>query len=274
MMASTRHPKSYEREPADIEREIAETRQAIDSTVGELGQRLAPSQLMDDARNYVKETAVRGVNSMWTRMSDNAVPLGLIGSGVVWMMASRRSHQGEAYSSGYSSGYSSEQGYRFYDEQTPSLRERAGEAAASGAERARELAASSAERAREVGHGLRERGAELGESAQQQMHRARQGFDTMRAEQPLLLGIAALACGALLGGLIPTTRREDRLVGEVRDQVVGAARELGAEKVQEVREAAERTLREGSDAQGSEAQSKQRSASFSGAPITPQGPGI
>lgn len=251
-MATSKPPKSYEtREPAEIERDIAETRQAIDSTVGELGQRLAPSQLVEDARTYVKETAVRGVNSVWTRMSDNAVPLGLIGGGVAWMLATRRSGNGYAFD---------EESY----ESGPGLRERASEAAASGAERAREVA----ERVRERSHELRERGAELGEQAQARVHRARQSLDTMRSEQPLLLGIAALACGAIVGGLIPPTRREDRLVGEVRDQVVGAAAEKGAEKVEEVRQAAERTVREGS------AEPPAQQQPFSAPPAAPRGPGI
>jgi len=262
-MASSKHPKTYQREPAEIERDIAQTRQAIDSTVGELGQRLAPSQLVEDARNYVKETAVRGANSMWTRMSDNAVPLGLIGGGVVWMIASRRSR---------GNGYSFEEEAES-DESGSGLRERARDVAASGAERAREVG----ERVRERGHELRERGAELGVRAQERAHRMRESVATLRSEQPLLLGIAALACGALLGGLIPATRREDRLIGEVRDQVVGAATEMGAEKVEEVRQAAERTVREvGSEARSSEQrseQSQQRPLSTEPS-ITPRAPGF
>jgi hypothetical protein len=270
MMASTRHPKTYQREPAEIERDIAQTRQAIDSTVGELGQRLAPSQLVDDARTYVKETAVRGMNTMWTRMSDNAVPLGLIGGGVAWMIASRRS-RGNGY-------YGFEEEYEGYEtgssEGGPGLRERAREMAASGAERAREVG----ERVRERGHELRERSAHLGERAQERAHRVRERVDTMRDEQPLLLGIAALACGALLGGMIPATRREDRLIGEVRDQVVGAATEAGAEKLEEARQAAERTVREmGGSEQRSEQQRsdqpQQRPLSTE-PPITPRAPGF
>lgn len=227
MTEATRSGASETREPAEIERDIAETRRAIDSTVEELGERLAPSQLVDDAKTYVKESAVRGVNSMRTRMSDNAVPLGLIGGGLVWMLASRRRHGG---GHGYDYGYDE----RFErDEAGRGLRESAGELAASGAERAREVAGK-----------VRDRGAELGERAQFEAHRAREAFDTLRVEDPLLLGIAALACGALLGGLMPATRREDRLVGELRDQVVGAATDAGVEKVEQVREAAETKTRE------------------------------
>jgi hypothetical protein len=246
MTEATGSKQTETREPAEIERDIAQTRRAIDSTVEELGERLAPSQLVDDAKSYMKETAVRQVNNMWTRMSDNAVPLGLIGGGVVWMLASRRHHA--AYDNDYDYGRDG----RFQREDSRhGIRETASELAASGTERAREVAGR-----------IRERGADVAGRAQDQVqrqaHLARETFDTMRDEQPLLLGIAALACGALIGGMVPTTRREDELVGELRDQVVDAATEAGREKVEQVREAAETKAREVGSRQSEGAPSSER----------------
>ena len=263
-MATSKPPRNSEpRDPDEIEREIAETRQAIDSTVGELGQRLAPSQLVDDAKSYVKESAVRGVNSLRTRMSGNAVPLALIGGGVVWMLSSRRSHDEYGYGHGYDEPRHDTEGG--WTSQHGSMHERAGE-----------LASRTADRAREVSGRVRERGAELGgraqEQARRQMSRARHGLDTMREEQPLLLGLAALAAGALIGGAIPATRREDELVGEVRDQVVGAAAEAGVEKAEQVKQAAEKTAREARESQGQGRQQRQQQPAPP--PITPRGPGI
>src|SRR5690606_41974167 len=91
-MATENPERSEVREPAEIERDIAQTREAIDSTVDELGQRRAPSQLMDDAKSYVKETAKRRANSLWSTLSDNCIPLLLIGGGMVWMESPHRGH--------------------------------------------------------------------------------------------------------------------------------------------------------------------------------------
>lgn len=236
-MASVKHPNEP-REPAEIERDIEETRLAIDTTVGELGQRLAPRQLVDEARTYVKETAVRGMNSMWTRMSDNAVPLGLIGGGMLWMLASRRGrHDGAAYA--YDEGYEGEGAWeerRWQGGESSSARERL----AQTGERAREMGSQ----LRERGHEWRERGADLGhrarERARERMDQARHGLHTMRSDQPLLLALACVAAGALIGSMIPSTRREDAMLGEQRDRLVDA----GAEKVEQVREAAASKARE------------------------------
>jgi hypothetical protein len=258
-MATSKPPKSSEtRDPEEIERDIAETRQAIDETVDELGQRLAPSQLVDDAKSYVKESAVRGVHGLRSRMSDNAVPLALIGGGIVWMMSSRRRDQ---YA--YDDDYDQERGYQSDWESSShgGMRERAGE-----------LASRTTDRAREMTGRFRDRGAELRgrarERAREGMSRARHGFDTMRTDQPLLLALAALAAGALIGGALPSTRREDELLGSVRDTAIGKAAEAGKEKVEQVKQAAERTVRETREGQQGRGQQQRQQ------PTPPMAPGI
>ena len=66
--------------------------------------------------------------------------------------------------------------------------------------------------------------------------RARQGWDRMLTEQPLLVGALGLAVGAALGALLPRTRTEDRLMGESSDAVteqVGAVAREGYERVKD-----------------------------------------
>jgi hypothetical protein len=253
-MAPTKKPESQEtRTPEEIEREIARTRASIDDTVGELGERLRPSQLVDDARSYVRETARRGASNAWSSVSttarSNAVPLALIGGGVAWYMASRRGNGSRGYASGYDEGYRAASGYRGYEEYPSEWRESeqglagsVGSAVHGAREKAGELASRTAERAREATGHLYERGAEMGSNVQhqvgRQLDRARGQLQSLEAEQPLLLGMAALAVGALLGGGLPATRREDELLGEKRDQVLGAAAQAGRETVEQVRQAA------------------------------------
>ena len=224
-MDENKSGKTTSRDPSAIERDIAETRDSIDSTMEELGQRLAPSQLVDDAKSFVKEKAMRGATTIWTRMSENAVPLGLIGGSVIWIMRSER-------------------GNGHWSEQSPAWngnRERGDRSSAFTARRDDGEGIHPMDQAREVVDHVRERAAEVGSQAKQTTSRAmgnaRDRFDTLRVEQPLLLGIASLALGALLGGLIPTTRREDELFGETRDQVIGAAADAGREKAEQAREA-------------------------------------
>jgi len=252
-MASIKKPESEEtRSPEAIEREIAQTRASIDTTVGELGERLRPSQLADDARSYVRETARRSASNAWSSVSstvrDNAVPFALVGGGLAWYMAARRgngSHRG--FASGYDEGYRAASGHRVgagtdWQGSEQGLTSSVGAAVQGAKERAGEIASHAAERAREATGQIYERGAELGSRAQQQVqrqvYRARWQLDLMRAERPLVLGVAALALGAIAGAGLPSTRREDELLGETRDQVVGAAAQAGRETVEQVRQAA------------------------------------
>jgi hypothetical protein len=295
---------STERSPEEIEREIAGTRASIDETVGELGQRLSPRQLAEDAREYVRETASRGASNAWTRVSDvsreHAVPLVLIGSGIAWYMMSGREGQtygrrfygygedddSEAHGQygqgrygqygGYSEAYygQGEAGYgRSEDGEPGETRQgsheggeqgRLGAMASRTTEAAREATHRATHRAREATHRVRERTAEMGHRAQYRvqsgLERARHGLDHVRHEQPLLLGLASLALGALVGGMVPITRRENQVLGDVADRALDAVAEAGRQTAEQVRQAASHASEpQGSDRQQGEA-GRQRTA--------------
>jgi ElaB/YqjD/DUF883 family membrane-anchored ribosome-binding protein len=58
-------------------------------------------------------------------------------------------------------------------------------------------------------------------------------------ENPLGLGIAAVAAGFLAGLLVPTTRMEDEKIGPVADQVKGMAKEASQEALERGQQVAE-----------------------------------
>lgn len=100
----------------------------------------------------------------------------------------------------------------------------------SASDRAREGVRSASDRARTAAYDARYRARRGGEAA-------RDNFDTMLQEQPLVLGALALALGAAFGSALPRTRTEDELMGEqadrLKDQLATAARE-NAEKARAV----------------------------------------
>ena len=57
-------------------------------------------------------------------------------------------------------------------------------------------------------------------------------------ERPLAVGVAALAIGLLAGVALPATRREDELLGDVRDDLLDSAREAGREALEKGKEVA------------------------------------
>ena len=67
------------------------------------------------------------------------------------------------------------------------------------------------------------------EMAQGQARQARETFNSLLEEQPLLLGAIGLAVGAIIGASLPSTEQEDKLIGELSDKTVNKGKEIGAQ---------------------------------------------
>jgi hypothetical protein len=196
--------------------------------VGELGERLRPGQMAQDAGAYVRETASRGALEAWeslrVQVRDNPVPFAaVLGGGLVWYLVSRRENRGYA-------GYAQDrvEGLRRHVAAAAGPMARAGQlgtqlaARASGqlAARASDLGVQAAEGAREVSHLVREAGADLGARIQ-----GRKGFGrrelaslvdggsvaSFLEQRPLVAGAAGFALGALVFGAL--RRRTGRAEG-------------------------------------------------------------
>lgn len=73
-------------------------------------------------------------------------------------------------------------------------------------------------------------------------------------EQPLVVGAIGLAVGAVLGALLPLTRRENELMGETRDQLLEQAKEKGQETLEQATETAKSVAAAAAEAAKSEAE--------------------
>lgn len=65
--------------------------------------------------------------------------------------------------------------------------------------------------------------------------RASDGVVRTYDEHPLAMGLAAVAAGALLGALLPSTRKENELMGEKSDELARRAKDMAREKLQDVK---------------------------------------
>jgi hypothetical protein len=89
--------------------------------------------------------------------------------------------------------------------------------------------------------------------AQYQALRARYGWEQMVRDNPLVVGLAAAALGALAGLPVPQTTQENRLMGRARDTLMERAQEAAQEtfdKVQHVAEGVRETAQEEARNQG------------------------
>lgn len=101
---------------------------------------------------------------------------------------------------------------------------------------AREAVSESTTRTRER---LGEAGHRTAEQTRLLSRRARRQAATAANESPLLLALGLLGVGALIGLAIPTSRREDELMGPLRDDLLDQAKHKGEEMVHKVSRIAE-----------------------------------
>jgi|SoiMetStandDraft_5_1073268.scaffolds.fasta_scaffold30751_2 ElaB/YqjD/DUF883 family membrane-anchored ribosome-binding protein len=187
---------------------------------------------VNESLHEVGASARRAGEAGYGYASANAIPLAMIGLGIGWLaMASRsRRRRSEAGFMGdverrgtqrldYERGYAAQGGE--WDESSGERKQGSVGSAVEGTlERAGELSNRAGRRVGKGFESARKRGRELG-------HRARDGF--VRAEHtavdfgrenPLAIGAVALAAGVGVGLLLPSTQREDELLGATRDRML------------------------------------------------------
>jgi hypothetical protein len=221
--AASATPPEAERLKADISVTQADLRQTVET----IQERLSAEHLKEQAAAKVREATLGRAQDMMNRVGDrvgnaasrtkettatvagavreNPLPYALIGIGVAWLLATRRSN-------GDASRYSSE--YERMGDNTD--RDNASRLASSAATAARSTAADLSVRVRVA------------------QSRVRSRWQTLLDENPIALGAAALAVGGLVGAAIPATHVENEYLGEARDTVVETARSMAESTAQQI----------------------------------------
>lgn len=88
------------------------------------------------------------------------------------------------------------------------------------------------------------------EKVEAQARKTAQKSRTFMDDQPLAVGAIALGVGALIGALLPSTRREDDLLGERRDAVMAAAKSTLQEEIDKAHNSARAALKQDAKAVG------------------------
>ena len=237
-MSTTPDYASSSRDPSDLERKGDAIRADMDRTLGELEDRLSPSQLMDRSIGYLREHGSDFVHEVGETVRRNPVPVLLTAAGLIWLTTSLASRARAAASDAHSDddddyGYSSVAGF------DDSALDTEGSSSATRAIRSR--AAAAKDRARSAMHTARNRVAgsmhTVGDSVRARTDRARSNFTHLVDEQPLALGALAVAAGALLGAALPITASENRVLGPVRDRTLEKAKAVGEDQYEKLREA-------------------------------------
>ena len=261
------------RDTRDIQQDIRGTRSEMSETIDAIQARLSPDNLLGQAVKFFNsENGQDMANNLSRTVKNNPVPISLIGLGLTWLMMSDRNKQNQYREPSYPRDrYDASAGYRAAN--TPSygpdygpdradrpgeqVGERAGAALHEAGQKATAKAAdvrdSVTQAATHVGHKINNATDSLREQTAHTADQAKRGLQDALREQPLTLVGAGLALGALLGAGLPSTRREDELMGETRDELLDSAKEAGqkqAEKVRKVANAAAEAAVEEADKNG------------------------
>jgi ElaB/YqjD/DUF883 family membrane-anchored ribosome-binding protein len=222
---------------------------------------------------------VRGVGEdVFDTIKRNPAPALLTAVGLGWLFMESRNRQdrqmidrksrdryyyaGETMGrGGYEYGYD-EYGRRIYiggqfeDERGrlqqagQNVRERAGEvvggatskvqdAAGAAASKVQNVATDVADTAGSAVESVRYGAHQVAQEAQYRAERVGSRFGEIMEDNPLLIGAAAAALGAVIGFAFPSSEKENQIFGEKRDQLVDRAQEVVGEKVQQVQQVAQ-----------------------------------
>lgn len=250
-----------------------------EATIGRAGKIVANvSETVSDVTQRAG-TAVRNSSSSFVEyVRENPVPFALLGIGV-GMLAYNASKQRPAYRSTLDS-YPDEYGTFGAGEWDANARGRsargrardagngmadtARSAAGSVADTARETAARASSAVSSAASSVRGAASQAADATVQQWNQvsdqARHGaqvasdrFQITLQENPLALGVAALAAGAILGFSLPASRVENEYLGKAREQLMNRAKSAAQdtlEKVQRVTEEAGRTVKDAAQKEG------------------------
>jgi ElaB/YqjD/DUF883 family membrane-anchored ribosome-binding protein len=209
-------------------------------------------------------------------VKENPIPALLVGTGVAWMIieattsdeeetrvyterASDKGKRSDSATRYYPSEYQGEDqtetgggesGPGFAESAKDKLeqaKEAVAEVAGAAKEKVSALGDAATEAAEDVGRRAQEvydegrsTARKIGRSIESGYHSSAEQLENAMEEYPLAVGIGFAALGALVGVLLPRTRREDELLGEQSDQLLKVTKEKGQELLERGKVVAQR----------------------------------
>jgi len=250
-----------------LQRDIRESQTRITETIGALRRktaRLAPRNLMEQTMNRMHSSTSGGrdqrhhdegsygsghargwSSSVGETVRDHPIPLALIGLGLGWLALSgsgydrRIARSSTVHSVRDRAGSAAQYARDTFYSATDTVRD----AASQAYDRAGDMASS----ARDHIPGMGSRSYSPGQSppsshmasqgdggrhgmmSTERMHSATSRLWDMVDDHPLVAGVVGVALGAAIGASIPSTRYEDRWIGDYADDATHRAKELAQE---------------------------------------------
>lgn len=262
------------KDPAQLEREIDQKRGHIEQLVSALENRLSPGEIFD--RMMRDGGGKQFASNLADTVKANPVPALLTAAGLLWLYSGRNDSPRPRASSygttttayGASAEYGSTSTYDTSDsgshgvrDKLHGAREKIGSAGSRVSEGTRHAASSVRDRASSAASSVKHGASSATDSVRHGARRASDGMQRLLDENPMAAAGIGIAVGALLGALVPSTRKEDELLGQHSDRLTGKAKEFARTGADSLKDAS----REVTSSQGD----SQQPSSASSAPVTP-----
>ncbi len=259
------------RSSREIRSEIDRTRSDMDETFAALDAKLTPKEIGLELWSLFKGGSTTGASKLWQVAREHPMPAAVVGLGLGWLMveSARKPDPWDGRERGDYTGWSGgsfRQGYASEalstaKDKVQDLTGSAKDALSSAGDKVSDLAGQAkdqvsdlghqvadkastlghqvADKASTLGHQVTDKASDLRQQAKTQVRRARVGFWQTMEENPLMVGAATLALGVIVGLVLPSTDREDELMGETRDQLLDQAKEAGQQVLDKSKHVAE-----------------------------------
>jgi ElaB/YqjD/DUF883 family membrane-anchored ribosome-binding protein len=243
--------------------QIQELKQAVrDATVGKV------EHMLDRANDVASDSG----RTMIATVKANPIPFALIGIGACWLWWNNRSasnkdiHNGRGYLDRrqFDSNLHLPSAEVSHNEssgivkQVSDVGNRIQTAVGDTVDQARETAANLSAKTKETVNNAvnrtQETAAHAVDVAKDQARRAQDQFSTVLHENPLAIGMTALAVGIGVGLVLPQTRKENQWMGDARERVVDKAQSVSADAMDKFRDVADRVSEEMVGQKGRESQ--------------------
>lgn len=263
------------KDPAQLEREIDQKRGNIEQLVSALENRLSPGEIFD--RMMRNGGGKQFASNLADTVKANPVPALLTAAGLLWLYSGRNdspttrsASYGSSYGSTTTSPYGASASTYGADEYSASSGFDASSSESHGMRdklhSARDKISSAGSRIGEGTHNaassVRHRASSAGQSVRHGASRASDSMQRMLHENPMAAAGIGIAVGALLGALVPSTRKEDEWLGEHSDRLTGKAKEFARTGADTLKDASREVTSSGGGA-------SQQASSASTAPVTP-----
>lgn len=274
-----------------LERQSEQSRAEVEMTIDELRARLTPGQIVDEILSYARDGGRQFASNLGRQITNNPLPVVLMGAGMAWFLFGRDAHASRGYESYRPAGYNGE-GRR--------TGERLGEMASEAGDTMHHAMGSARHAAEDALHGVRHAAESAGEAMSDTAHRlkdtassayysasskvsdiatkvgdrasaveqktlaAAQDLIEQVKAQPLMLVGLGLALGAAIGAAFPATQLENRVMGDTADELKREAKQVASEEIEKAKDAAQHYVEEAVTAPGNGSDNSNRQSGHSG----------